>query len=82
MQRSSAYLVSYRPELPPPTRPELLKILLSLRNMDSVVVIPGYEDYLTFSHDYKKEIQEVLDGWQKLDGFFNFQWIRGISGRH
>ena len=81
MQRSSAYLVSYEPSLPAPTRPELLKILLSLRNMDSAVVIPGYEDFLTFSHDYQKEIQEILDGWQKLDGFFNFQWIRGISGQ-
>lgn len=81
MQRSSAYLVSYEPSLPPPSRPELLKILLSLRNMDSAVVIPGYEDFLTFSHDYKKEIQEILDGWQKFDGFFNFQWIRGISGQ-
>ena len=23
----------------------------------------------------------MLDRWQKADGFFNFEWMRGISGR-
>lgn len=81
LQRSSAYLIQFAPAEATPTRPELLKILLSLRNMDGMVVIPGYQDFSAFSQDYKKDIQEILDGWQKLDGFYNFEWIRGISGR-
>lgn len=81
LQRSSAYLVTFDPQLPRPSRSEVTKILHSLRNMDAVVVIPGYEDFLSFSRDHQKEIQTLLDGWQKFDGFYNFEWIRGISGR-
>jgi hypothetical protein len=81
LQRSSAYLITFEPASPVPSRPEVLKILMSLRNMDSAVVIPGYEDFSSFSQDFKKEIQSMLDGWQKYDGFYNFEWIRGVSGR-
>lgn len=81
LQRSSAYLVQYRPDRSRPSIPELNVILNSLRTMNKTVVIPGYSDFETFSRDYKKEIQAMLDGWQKSDGFFNFEWMRGISGR-
>lgn len=81
LQRSSSYLVTFDSHLPRPSRSEVTKILQSLRSMDSVVLIPGYEDFLTFSQDYQKEVQAILDGWQKIDGFYNFEWIRGISGR-
>lgn len=49
--------------------------------MNKTVIIPGYSDFETFSHDYKKEIQALLNDWQKKDGFFNFEWMRGISGK-
>lgn len=81
LQRSSAYLVQFEPQQNPPTKPELDKILHSLRVMDRVVVIPGYSDFFTFSKDFQKNIQDMLEGWQKRDGFLNFEWIRGISGR-
>lgn len=81
LQRNSAYLVQFRPTLPRPTAPELNLILNSLRSMNKTVVIPGYSDFETFSHDYKPQIQAMLDSWQKADGFFNFEWMRGISGR-
>lgn len=82
LQRSSAYLVQFRPEKAPPTAPELRKIIHSLRMMNEVVIIPGYSDFYTFSHDYKKQLQAMLEDWQKTDGFLNFEWIRGISGNH
>jgi hypothetical protein len=80
LQRSSAYLTQYEPEKNPPSILELQKILHSLRIMNQVVFIPGYADFQTFSRDYKKELQDMLNDWQKKDGFFNFEWIRGISG--
>lgn len=81
LQRSSAYLVQYRPEENKPTQPELLKIYSSLRLMNQVVIIPGYSDFETFSSDHKEGLQNLLNDWQKKDGFFNFEWMRGISGR-
>jgi hypothetical protein len=81
LQRSSAYLVRFVPGEPQPSKPELDKILHSLRTMDNVVLIPGYSDFLTFSKDYHNEIQDMLNDWQKRDGFLNFEWLRGISGR-
>lgn len=82
LQRSSLYLATFKPEGNPPTKPELDFILSSLRSMKSVVVIPGYSDFESFSRDYKKEIQAMLESWQKFDGFYNFEWIRGISGQY
>jgi hypothetical protein len=81
LQRSSAYLVQFRPDRNRPTNPELNMILNSLRMMNKTVVIPGYQDFETFSTDYKNEIQAMLNDWQKRDGFFNFEWMRGISGK-
>ena len=81
LQRSSAYLVQFRPESNRPTAPELSLILNSLRSMNKTVIIGGYSDFQTFSHDYKNDIQAMLESWQKADGFFNFAWMRGISGR-
>jgi hypothetical protein len=49
--------------------------------MNRTVVIPGYSDFETFSRDHKNEIQSMLNYWQKSDAFFNFVWLKGISGR-
>lgn len=81
LQRSSAYLVQYRPDRARPTSTEVNNILNSLRNMNRTVVIPGYSDFETFSRDHQRQIQAMLNAWQKSDGFFNFEWMRGISGR-
>lgn len=82
LQRSSAWLVQFEPERNPPSKPELQKIIHSLRVMNQIVRIPGYRDFETFSRDYKKELQAMLESWQREDGFLNFEWIRGISGKH
>lgn len=81
LQRSSAYLVKYNPAGNPPDRRQVRQILTSLVQMNKVVVIPGYSDFETFTRDHQREVQAILNDWQKLDGFFNFEWIRGISGR-
>ena len=81
LQRSSAYLVNYEPSSPRPSTPEAWKILTDLRLMNKVVTIPGYVDFETFSLDYQNEMQSMLNGWQKRDGLYNFEWIRGISGK-
>ncbi len=81
LQRSSAYLVQFRPDQNRPSLPEVNVILNTLRSMNKTVIIPGYSDFETFSHDYKREIQALLNDWQKKDGFFNFEWMRGISGK-
>lgn len=81
LQRSSAYLVEFDDKKEKPNAAELKRILLALRHMDQVVTIPGFTDFHSFSSFYKKEIQGMLNDWQKFDGFFNFQWIRGISGQ-
>jgi hypothetical protein len=80
LQRSSAYLVSFLPDASKPSKPEVWNILSTLRKMNAPAIIPGYRDFETFSRDWEREVQGMLDDWQKLDGFFNFQWIRGISG--
>lgn len=81
LQRSSAYLVRFSPDKNPPSIPELDFILSNLRTFENVVEIPGYADFMTFSRDYEKPLQSMLEAWQKIDGFFNFEWIRGISGK-
>jgi hypothetical protein len=80
LQRSSVYLARFAPDRPKPSSGEVKKIISSLRRMDKIVLIPGYNDFESFSRDFRLEIQKMLNDWQKADGFFNLQWIRGISG--
>lgn len=81
LQRASAYLVIFEPSAPRPSTSEAWKLLTDLRSMNQTVIIPGYKDFESFSLDYKHEVQAILNGWQKRDGFYNFEWIRGISGK-
>lgn len=80
LQRSAVYLARFRPELPRPSTKEVRRILEFLKIMDRVVIIPGYADFESFSRDYQKSIQSLLNQWQKFDGFINHEWRRGISG--
>lgn len=82
LQRASAYLTDFKPDLPAPTKIELSRILKKLKAMNQVVEIPGHANFLSFSSAYQKEIQLTLEAWQREDGFINQQWIRGISGRY
>jgi hypothetical protein len=79
-QRSSFFLVKYAPEKAKPNWLQLQQIINGIRNMNSVVTIPGFADFQSFTRAYQNQIQGVLNDWQVFDGVFNFEWIRGISG--
>lgn len=81
LQRSSFFLARYAPAAAKPDRKKVAEILSGLRNMEKVITIPGYENFQTFSRAHSTEIQKLLNDWQVFDGLYNFQWIRGISGR-
>ncbi len=82
LQRSSAYLAEFRPSDRPPTKREAVAILRHLMWMDKVVRIGGFRDFESFTGAFPEETQALLDSWQRIDGFFNFVWIRGISGNY
>lgn len=81
LQRSSIYLAQYAPLESRPDLNQVRVILKHLRNMDQVVTIPGFEDFESFTRTYQKEVQKMLEDWQRSDGFANSEWRRGISGR-
>ncbi|HXH30667.1 MAG TPA: hypothetical protein VNJ01_07625 [Bacteriovoracaceae bacterium] len=82
LQRSSAYLAEYKPDLPPPDVREVRRILTTLMQMNGVTIIPGFHNFESFSMAHQREIQKTLNYWQKVDGFFNFVWIQSISGNY
>ena len=79
-QRNALYLTSYKPKSPRPTRDEALLIIKKIREANETIVIPGFEDFYSFSKEYKNEIQAELEYWQKNDGIVHFAWIKGLSG--
>ena len=81
-QRSSAYLAEFSPQKSKPSAEEVQAILRHLKSMNKVVEIPGFENFNSFSKAYEKEIQQILEVWQREDGFINQQWLRGISGKY
>ncbi|MBU6154322.1 MAG: hypothetical protein KGP28_08485 [Bdellovibrionales bacterium] len=81
LQRSSIYLARFEPGLPRPSRGEAKTIIENLVRLNSVVTIPGYSNFNSFSRDYQELIQQALNEWQLRDGFIQQQWIRGLYGR-
>lgn len=82
LQRSSLYLARYNPNASKPSAQNVRQIVLALKNMNRVVVIPGYENFNTFTQENQAIVQSVLEGWQREDGILNFEWMRGISGKY
>lgn len=80
-QRAVWTLAEFRPELSKPSHAEAVRLIQSLARLSRVVSIPGYADLASFSADFKAEIQNELNQWQRRDGFINQAWIRGISGQ-
>lgn len=81
LQRSSFYLVKFNPGAAKPNQKQLTDILTKLRSMNTVVTIPGFDNFSAFTRTYQKQIQKMLNDWQVIDGVFHVQWIRGISGK-
>jgi hypothetical protein len=80
-QRAVWSLAEYRPDLPKATRSQAQRIIQGLAHFESVQIIPGYSDFLSFSRDYSREIQKELNQWQLRDGVLRQSWVRAISGR-
>jgi hypothetical protein len=80
LQRSSIYLTRFAKKAPRPNAKQMKQILLALKNLNQVVVIPGYENFNSFTQENQKAVQSLLDLWQREDGFLNFEWMRGLSG--
>ena len=80
LQRSSAYLVKFAPEKARLNSYQTTLVLRALRDMNRVVEIPGFANFYDFTKANQEQIQSFLNDWQKFDGFFNMQWVRGISG--
>lgn len=82
LQRASAYLADFKPSLPKPSKADIALIIRQLKSMSKIVTIPGYADFYSFTKENEAEVQKVLEIWQREDGFFNMQWVRGISGQY
>lgn len=81
LQRTSAYLVKFAPTQPKESEKSAAILLEKLRKMETIVEIRGYSDFETFTHDHQKTVLAFLERWQRIDGFLNQQWLRGLSGR-
>ena len=79
LQRNSAYLAIYRPELPRASESEYTALVRDLIRGDRVVEIPGYTNLFDFSLDQKTMIQSLLNEWQLTDGFIWQRWIDGLN---
>lgn len=80
-QRSAWALAEFAPDQPRPTRVQAAALIDALAKMSHVVVIPGYPDLLTFTHDHADLVQRELNQWQLRDGFVNLAWTRGLARR-
>lgn len=79
-QRAGAFLAVFAPEKPKPTKFQAYQIVQSLRSMNKIVEIPGYENFYQFTRANHKYIQSLFENWQIQDGLYNQEWIRGLSG--
>ncbi|MHC4664425.1 MAG: hypothetical protein ACYS9T_00515 [Planctomycetota bacterium] len=80
LTRSATYLTVYRPDLPKPTKKQVLKILDAYVNNSQVVEVPGYDNLQEFSSEWQDLFRKKLERWQLVEGIFHFGWKRGISG--
>ena len=82
-QRNVLYLGIFKPDLPKlATNYELATLIHKIRLGQSIVIIPGYENFEEFTQDFKvqKYIQNELDQWQIYDGVVLGAWIDGLKG--
>lgn len=81
-QRNALYLTLYAPAEDRPTKAEAEKIIDKIRSGKEIVEIPGFRNFREFSYTHQKEIQRVLEKWQKSDGVVKFNWVIGLSGEN
>ncbi|PIS11850.1 MAG: hypothetical protein COT73_01710 [Bdellovibrio sp. CG10_big_fil_rev_8_21_14_0_10_47_8] len=80
LQRAAIYLTVFRPEAPKPSLAQARQIIRTIKRKSGIAVIPGYTNFQEFSAAYARQIQDILEEWQRVDGILKFHWIRGLSG--
>ncbi len=79
LNQRQTYLTVYKPELPKPSKEQVLEIFSKYFWGNSVAEIPGYENFYDFSLDWHKLLQKKLNDWQISDGILG-SWINGLTG--
>ena len=82
-QRNVLYLGIFKPDLPKlSSNYELATLIHKIRLGQSIVIIPGYENFEEFTQDFtvQKYIQNELNQWQIYDGVVLGTWIDGLKG--
>lgn len=80
LTRRATYLTVYRPDLPKPTKKQVLEIFDAYFWNNRVVEVPGYRNLQEFSNDWEDVLHKKLEDWQALAGTIGFEWIGGLSG--
>jgi hypothetical protein len=80
-QRAAWYLAEFDPGAPAPSVAAAKDLIRRLVSRSEVVVIPGYGDLVSFTKDFKPEIQSALNAWQLRDAFLNQAYLRGLHGQ-
>jgi hypothetical protein len=78
-QRNALYLTHFSPEKPKPSTIEARDMIARIREGNSVVEIPGFENLYEFSLHFGNEIQKELERWQRHD-VLRFSWMNGLRG--
>ncbi len=81
LEQRQTYLTVFKPELPKPTKKQVLKIFSKYFWRNSVVEIPGYDNFYDFSLAWHKVLQKKLNDWQAVDGILGASWINGLAGK-
>ncbi len=80
--RNLTYLGFYSPEKAPISRDQIKSLLLNIRKGERVFEIQGFANARDFSLYYQKEIQNLLNDWQIVDGGLRGGWQRGVQGKY
>lgn len=78
-QRNALYLTYYNALAPKPDQKTAIALIRDIRNQDGLTEIPGFNNFEEFSREYKNEIQNELERWQRFESI-RFTWIRGLRG--
>jgi len=81
LEQRQTYLTVFKPELPKPSKKQVLKIFSKYFWASSVAEIPGYSNFYEFSLDWQEVLQKKLNDWQAVDGILGASWINGLAGK-
>jgi hypothetical protein len=78
--RSANYLAVFLPELAVPTSQEARKLMEKIAKNNEVVEVPGFSNLKDFTWAFRYELLDLLNHWQKFDGFVRMTWVNTLAG--